>query len=99
MAGSLFQETFRGRRDLGDEIANERLVGEWSECHLARLEPRRAGIDGLAVELHHAFLAGIGVDAGEADGEARVPICPDPTQSVEHGLAGLERNVIALPMA
>src|SRR5262245_25012918 len=62
------RESFRGRRDLGDEVANEPFVGERRQRHLARLQPRRAGIDRLAVQLQHAFLAGIGIDAGEADG-------------------------------
>src|SRR5262249_11402571 len=92
-----FLESFRRRRDLGDEIAHERLVGERRQGHLARLEPRGAGIDRLAVELHQALLAGIGVDAGEADRERGVAVRPDPAQAVEHGLAGLERDIVALP--
>ena len=60
-----------GRRgDFGDEVAQQRFVGERRQGHLPRLEPRGAGVDGFSVELDHAFLAG--VDAGEADGEARV---------------------------
>src|SRR5262249_37563393 len=55
-----------------------------------------AGIDGLAVELDHAFLAGVGVDAGEADGEARVAVGANPAQGVEHRLPGLERHLVAL---
>ena len=62
-------------------------------------EPLGAGIDRLAVELDHAFLAGVGVDAGEADGEARVAVGPDPTQAVEHRLARLEWHLIAFPAA
>src|SRR5215470_17134025 len=58
-----------GRGDLGDEVAQQRFVGERGQGHFARLEPRGAGVDGLAIQLDHAFLAGIGVDAGEADGE------------------------------
>src|SRR5262249_61894907 len=61
------------------------------------LEPGGAGIDGFPVELHHAFLAGVGVDAGEADGERGIAVGADPAQAVERGLAGLERHVVALP--
>src|SRR6266852_6570237 len=90
-------ESLRRRRDLGDEVANERLVGQRRQRHLARLEARGAGIDRLAVELHQALLAGIGIDAGEADRERGIAVRPDPAQTVEHGLAGLERDVVALP--
>src|SRR6185312_4174979 len=86
-----------GRGDLGDEIADERLVAERLEPHLALFEPRRAGIDRLAVDEDHAFLACIGVDAGKAEGEARILLRADAPQPVEHGLAGLERHGIARP--
>src|SRR5262249_22281246 len=66
-SAELSVESRRWRRDFGDEVAHQGLVGERPPHHLARLEPGRAGIDGRAVELHHAFLAGIGIDAGEAD--------------------------------
>src|SRR5215471_13639140 len=98
-SGLSHRKPFRGRRDLGDEVAHETLVGERRQRHLPRLKPRRAGIDRRAVELHHAFLAGIGIDAGEADGEARVAVGANPAQPVENGLAWLEWNVEALPMA
>ena len=91
----LFQQSLCRRRDLGDEVAHQRLVGKRCERHLARLEPRGAGVDRLAVELDHAFLAGIGVDAGVADRQARVAIGPDPAQPVEHRLAGLERHLVS----
>src|SRR5262249_13930736 len=94
--GSFLESLCRGR-DLGDEVAHERLVGERRQRHRARLEPRGAGIDRLAVELHQAFLAGIGIDAGEADRERGVAVRPHPAQAVEHGLAGLERDVVVLP--
>src|SRR5215469_6161873 len=60
-------EALAWRRDLGDEVANELLVRQWRQRHLARLEPGGAGVDRLAVELDHALLARVGVDAGEAD--------------------------------
>src|SRR5215469_15056018 len=94
--GKLALEPLGRRRDLGDEIAHQRLVVQRLHHHLARLEPRRAGIDGRAVELHHAFLARIGVDAGETDRERRVAIGADPAQPVEHRLARLERDLVAL---
>src|SRR5229473_2590039 len=65
---------------------------------IAWLQPRRAGIGGGAVDLHHAFLAGIGVDAGEPDRQRRVVVRPDPAQAVENRLAGLERHLIALQL-
>src|SRR5262249_37803708 len=69
IAHASLHEPLRRRRNLGDEITHQALVGERGECHLARGEPRGAGIDRGAVQFHHAFLASIGVDAGEADGE------------------------------
>src|SRR5262249_56562788 len=93
----LLQEAFRRRRNLSDEIAHAPLVQERVKFHLARFETRGAGINGLAVELDHAFLARIGIDAGKADGERRIAIGADPAQSVEHGLTGLEGNFIPLP--
>src|SRR5262245_7954945 len=97
MRRSSSQKPLRRRRDLGDEIANERLDGERCQRHLARLEPRRARLDGGAVELDHAFLAGILADAGEADGERRIAVGPDSAQSVEHRLDWLEPTDVALP--
>src|SRR5581483_10540696 len=89
-----------GRRcDLGDEIADQPLVGQRRDAHLARLESRRAGIDGLAVEFHHTLLAGVGVDAGEADRQRRIAVDADPAQAVEHRLAALERHRVGLPAA
>src|SRR5690349_927924 len=92
-------ETLGGRCDLGDEVAHERFVGQGCDCHFARLEPRRAGINGLAVQFHHAFLAGIGIYAGETDGERGVLVDADPAQPVEHRLAALERHLMGFPMA
>src|SRR5712664_2986567 len=94
-----FDEPLRRRRDLGHQVAHQLLVVERLHLHLARLEAGRAGIDGLAVELHHAFLARIGVDAGEADRERGVAVGPDPAQPVEHRLAGLERHLVGLEAA
>jgi len=64
--------------------------------HLAFVEPRGAGIVHVAVDHHHAFLAGIGIDAGEAEGERRIELGANVAQPVEHGLAGYERHVKAL---
>src|SRR5690348_895289 len=89
-------EPLRRRRDLGDEIADERLVRQRGERHFPRLEPRGASIDGLAVELDHAFLAGIGVDAGKPHRQRRVLVDAQPAQPVEHRLARLERHIEAL---
>src|SRR4030081_1529872 len=83
-----FDEPLGRRRDLGHQVANQLLVVERLHLHGARLEPGRAGIDGLAVELHHAFLARIGVDAGEADRERRIAVGPNPAQPREHRLPG-----------
>ena len=96
---SFTDKAFGGRRDLGDEIAHQLLVRQRRDGHLARLEPRGAGIDRLAVEFHHAFLAGIGVDAGKADRQRRVLVDADPAQPVEHRLAALERHRVGLPTA
>src|SRR4051794_4714821 len=79
-------ETLGGGCDLGHEVADEGLVGQRREGHFARLEPRRAGVDGLAVEFQHALLAGVGIDAGEADRERRVLVDADPAQAIEHRL-------------
>src|SRR5262249_54260068 len=89
-------EPLRRRRDLGHEIAHQRLVVQRLERHLALLEARRAGVDGGAVELHHAFLARIGIDAGEADRGRRIAVRADPAQPVEHRLARLERPLVGL---
>src|SRR5690242_6023253 len=83
-------------RDFGHQVAHQPLVVQRLHRHLARHEPRRAGIDGLAIELDHAFLARIGIDAGEADGERGIAVGADPAQAVEHRLAGLERHLVAL---
>src|SRR5712671_2344414 len=91
-----FDEPLGRRSNLGHQVANQLLVVERLHLHGARLEPRRAGVDGLAVELHHAFLARIGVDAGEADRERRVAVGPNPAQPVEHRLPGLERHLVGL---
>src|SRR3954468_17561176 len=92
-----FHKSFRRRRDLGDEVAHEPLVGQGRQRHFARGEARRAGIDRRAVEFDHAFLAGVGIDAGEPDRKAGITGGPDPAQAVEHGLSGLERHLVVLP--
>src|SRR5712691_13442829 len=91
-------EPLRWRRNLGDEVAHQRLVRQRLHYHLAWLQPRRAGIGGGAVDLHHAFLAGIGVDAGEPYRQRRVVVRPDPAQAVENRLARLERHLIGLEL-
>jgi hypothetical protein len=84
-------------RNLGDKVAHEALVGQRSERHLARLEPGGAGINRLAVELNHALLARIGIDAGKTDRQSRIVVDANPAQAVQHRLAGLEWNVKMLP--
>src|SRR5262245_18009935 len=90
-------EPLGGRGDFGDEVAHELLVRQRRQRHLARLQPRCAGIYGAPVELDHAFLAGIGVDAGEADRQRRVTMHAKPAHAIEHRLAGLERDFERLP--
>src|SRR5918999_2117852 len=88
----VLSEPLVGWRDLGDEILDELLVRQRLERHLALGKTRRAGIDGLAVDADHAFLAGVGVDAREADREAGIALVADPAQPVEHSLSLLEWN-------
>src|SRR6185503_2514257 len=64
--------------------------------HFLFSQPGRAGVDRFAVDANHALLARVGVDAGETDGEAGVAVDADPAQRVEHGLAGLVRDLVAL---
>src|SRR5688500_2823413 len=87
-------EPLVGRRDLGDEVLDQLLVRQRLERHLALGQARGAGIDGFSVHADHALLAGVGVDAGEADREAWVAMDADPAQAVEHGLARLERHFV-----
>ena len=47
------------------------LFGSGSDPHRPCLQPGGAGVHDLAVQQHHAFLAGIGIEAGIAEGEAR----------------------------
>jgi transposase len=86
-------EPLIGRRDRSDEVADQLLVRQRREAHHARLQPQRAGIADLAVDQQHAFLAGIGVQAGIAEGEASIRLAPDPAQAVEHRLARLEGHL------
>src|SRR4051794_31022814 len=95
----MLSEPLRRRGDLSDEVAHQNLVGQRRERHLTRLKPRRAGIDGAAVELDHALLAGIGVDARKADGKARIGMLAHPAHAVEHRLTGLERDLVGVPVA
>src|SRR5262245_61637131 len=95
----LWRKTFGGRSDFGDQIAHQRLVGQRRHLHLARLEPCRAGINSLAVEFHHAFLAGVGIDAGKADGKRGVLVDADPAQPIEHRLPTFERHRMDFPAA
>src|SRR4029079_18588157 len=82
---------------LGGGGPHEPVGGQGRERHFARGEARRTGIDRRAVEFDHAFLAGVGIDAGEPDRKALITGGPDPAQAVEHGLSGLERHIIVLP--
>src|SRR5580693_5861619 len=93
-----FTKSLAGRGNLGDQVANELLVRQRGECHGARLEAGGAGIDRVAVELDHALLAGIGIDAGEAHRQRRVLVDTQPAQAVEHRLAGLEGDLVGLPL-
>src|SRR5580704_4264556 len=97
-AAKLSLKPLARRRDFGNQIANELLVRQRRERHGARLEAGGAGIDRVAVELDHALLAGIGVDAGEAHRQRRVLVDAQPAQAVEHRLAGLEGHVVGLPL-
>src|SRR5215469_11835666 len=90
-------ESLGGRRDLGDEIADQGLVRQRRKRHLARLEPRGASVDGFAVELDHAFLASIGVDAGKPHRQRGILVDAQPAQPVEHRLPWLERHFEGLP--
>ena len=63
----------------------------------ALLQAGSAGIDGLAVKLDHALLAGVGVDAGEADRQRGITIDSNPPQTIEHRLARLEWHLVCLP--
>src|SRR2546423_1823878 len=85
------------RRDLGNKVAYLTLVWQGLKPHLARFEPRRAGMDHLSIEQHHAFLAGIGVDAGIAEGQTRIGLDADAPKSVEHRLARFVGHLEARP--
>ena len=63
---------FLGRDDVGHEVAEEGLVGERGDGDPAQGQARRAGVGGLAVDGHHALLAGVGVRAAIADRERGV---------------------------
>src|SRR5690349_2283625 len=84
------------RRDLRHQVLDQRLVGQRLERHLALGKARRAGVNRLAVDLDHAFLARVGIDAREADGEARILVHANPAQAVEHRLPLLERDLVVL---
>src|SRR5579871_504286 len=92
-------ESLRRWSDLGDEIAHKLFVRKRRERHFTRLETGGTGIDRLAVDPDHAFLAGIGVDAGETDRQRGVLVDAQPAQAVEHRLARLERHLEGLPRA
>src|SRR5260370_3134569 len=91
-------QPLRRRRNLGDEVAHQRLVRQRLHYHLTWLQPRRAGIGGGAVDLHHAFLAEIGVEAGEPDRPRRDPVPPDPPQPPENRPAGPHHPPTPLPL-
>jgi hypothetical protein len=60
-------EAFCWRGDFCNEIAHNCFVGQRFKRHLARLKSTSAGVNGSAVELYHAFFAGVGIDAGKAN--------------------------------
>src|SRR5947207_15913788 len=95
-ASELCQALIR-RGDLGNEVAYLTLVWQGLEPHLARFEPRRACVDHLSIEQHHAFLAGIGVDAGIAEGQAWIGLDADAPKSIEHRLARFVGHLEARP--
>src|SRR5215471_11424649 len=85
------------RRNLRHQVADQRFVRQRLEPHLAWLEPRRAGIDHLAVQQDHAFLARVRIDAGEADRKCRILLASDLSETVEDGLSRLVRNLVTGP--
>src|ERR1039458_9232917 len=85
------QQPLVARGDFGDQVLHQRLVRKRRDMHVAVLQPLGAGIDDLALQHQHAFLARVGVDAGEADGKRRVERRAYPAQAVQQRIAGLER--------
>ena len=83
------------RGDLGDEIPDQGFLRQRPKGRHAFLQSDRAGVIDPAVDQHHAFLAGVGVNAGEPKRKRRIELAPKRAQAVEHGLAMLERNLEA----
>ena len=83
------------RGDLGDEIPDQGFLRQRRKRRHALLQPDRAGVIDLAVDQHHAFLAGVGVDAREPKRKRRIDLAAERAQAVEHGLAMLERDLEA----
>src|SRR5688500_1252266 len=78
------------RGNFGDQIANELLVGQRLDDDFARGKTFEARVYGLAIYPHHAFLARVGVDAGEADGESGIALRAYPAKRIQDRLSGLE---------
>src|SRR5687768_6297263 len=79
-----------GRGDFGHQVTNQLLVRQRLDDDLARGETLEARVYGLAIHAHHAFLACVRVDAGEADGESGIVVRAYPAQRIQDRLSGLE---------
>src|ERR1700733_16296015 len=80
-------QPFVRRRDFGDEVAYQRLLRQGSDLNRTFAQPGRACIVDFAIDLHHAFLAGISIDASVAEGERRFDLAADSTQTIQHRLS------------
>ena len=78
------------RGNFGDQIANELLVRQGLDDDFTRGKAFKARVYGLAIHAHHAFLACVRVDAGEADGESGIVVRAYPAQRIQDRLSGLE---------
>ena len=76
-------ESLVWRGDLGHEISDPGFLRQRRKGSHAFLQSDRAGVVDPAVDQHHAFLAGVGIDAGEPKRKRRIDLAPKRAQAVE----------------
>jgi hypothetical protein len=82
-----------GRENIGDQVPDERALGQRFQLDRIITDSSRAQIGDVAVHQGTTLLTGIGVDATVTNGQTGVEVLPNPDESIQYGHRILFRNL------